>query len=275
VFFDRPISPEASWVVLPPVIGTQVKTNSSWILAIDGTWLRRQGVLMIYRDITNHENLFWSYWSSESYLALSSDLKVLINLLENNLPSGAVSDWKGSIRSGVARYAGEAPHQRCLTHVDRETKRLLPKRSSFQAVLALRNIAKQLLHIKTKEEARNWKAELIAWEKAFGLLLKERSFSPTELTRTGPKWWYTHGCLRRAWRLLTDDWYPFFVFLDHPLIPNTNNSLEAVNGQMKLKLGNHRGMKTSQQVSFLFWYLTFTRTKTKQDLKKLWDYWKT
>ena len=81
--------------------------------------------------------------------------------------------------------------------------------------------------------------------------------------------------LRRGWRLLTDNWYPFFVHLDHPLIPNTNNSLEGVNSQAKRFLGNHRGMKTLQQVSFLFWYLSFTRTKTKQDLNKLWDYWKT
>jgi len=81
--------------------------------------------------------------------------------------------------------------------------------------------------------------------------------------------------LRRAWHLLTNDWYPFFVHLNYPLFPNTNNSLEGVNSQLKNKLNDHRGMKTAQQVSFLFWYLSFTRTKTKQNLKKLWDYWKT
>jgi hypothetical protein len=74
--------------------------------------------------------------------------------------------------------------------------------------------------------------------------------------------------------LLTDDWRPFFVHLDNPLIPSSNNSLEGTNSQIKKQLGIHRGMKTPQQVSFLFWYLTFTRAKTKQDLKKLWDYWK-
>lgn len=272
MFFDRPISPEQSWVCLPPKL---VRDGSPWVLAIDGTWLRRQGVIIIYRDVTHHQNIFWSYHSSESYLALCTDLVRLKKLLAGHSPSGIISDWKGSIRSGVDTHFDNLPHQRCLTHVEREAKRLLPKRSSFQAIIFLRRLAKLLLQIKTKEEERQWKAQLIEWEMAFGHLLKERSFSLTEETKTGPKWWYTHGDLRRAWRLLTDDWYPFFVFLDYPLIPNTNNSLEGVNSQAKRSLGNHRGIKTLQQVSFLFWYLTFTRTKSKQDMKKLWDYWKT
>lgn len=270
MFFDKPISPEESWICLPPKL---IKSNHPWVLAIDGTWLRRQGVIIIYRDVTHRQNIFWSYHSSESYLALCVDLEKLKKLLAGHLPSGIVSDWKGSIRSGVDTHLDNIPHQRCLTHVDRESKRLLPKRSSFQAVIILRRLAKLLLKIKTKEEERRWKAYLIEWEMAFGHLLKERTISND--IEGGKKWWYTHGDLRRAWRLLTDDWYPFFVYLDYPIIPNSNNSLEAVNGQAKRNLGNHRGMKTSQQVSFLFWYLTFTRTKNKQDMKKLWDYWKT
>lgn len=234
---------------------------------------------MIYRDVTHGENLFWSYWSSESYQALYSDLDALVSLLgvSGRLPSGVISDWKGSIVSGVATYFPGIPQQRCLAHVVREAKRLLPEKSSFEGVLALRVIAKQLPYIKTHKEPTGWKSQLIKWELAYGHLLKEKTINPD----TGKKWWYTHGDLRRAWRLLTDDWYPFFVHLDHLLLPNTNNSLEGVNSQLKNKLLNHRGMKTPQQVSFLFWYLTFTRTtclpagrKTRQKLKKIWDVWK-
>lgn len=226
---------------------------------------------MVYRDITHHQNLFWSFHSSESYEAIHTDLQALTKLLGGCSPSGVISDWKGSIVTGVANHFDHLPHQRCLIHVLREAKRLLPKRSSFDAVPVLREIAKNLLHVKTQKEAMAWKSRLIGWQMAYGHLLKEKSTNP----ETGKKWWYTHGDLRRAWRLLTDDWYPFFVYLDHPLIPKENNSIEGVNSQMKRFLGNHRGMKTLQQVSFLFWYLTFTRTKSKQDLKKLWDWWKT
>ena len=283
VFFDRFVSAKDVWRVLPPIL-TRTKANGCdpWILAIDGKWLHRNGVVMIYRDITHSENIFWSYHTSESYSAIYFDLKALLGLLtadgdanSNCLPSGVISDWKGSIVSGVRDYLGDIPHQRCLAHVVREAKRFLPKGSSFRAVLVLREIAKELPYIKTKKEVAGWKAELIRWETAYDCLLKERTYSQTEVTKTGSRWWYTHGNLRRAWHLLTNNWYPFFVHIDHNLLPNTNNSVEGVNCQLKNKLLNHRGMKTPQQVSFLFWYLSFTRTKTKQSLKKLWDEWKT
>ena len=260
------------WRVLPP---TLTQTNDPWVLAIDGTWLHRNGVVMIYRDVTHHQNIFWSYHQSESYEAIRTDLNTLTTLLGSHQPSGVISDWKGSIVSGVSDYFDHLPHQRCLIHVLREAKRWLLKRSPFIFTRELRDIALDLIKIKTKREVIDWKARLISWEKAYGHLLTEKTYSQTEVTKTGPRWWYTHKDLRRAWYLLTNNWYPFFVHLGHPLIPKDNNSIEGVNSQAKRFLGNHRGMKTPQQVSFLFWYLSFTRTKTKQDLRKLWDEWKT
>lgn len=283
VFFDKSVSPKEVWRVLPPTLTKVSKekplgNHDPWVLGIDGTWLHRNGVVMIYRDVTHGENLFWSYHASESYQALHDDLEALIDLLGNNLPSGVISDWKGSIVNGVANHFDHLPHQRCLIHVLREVKRWLPKRTPFLFTQELRKIALSLTNIKTQKEATEWKAKLIKWEKAYGHLLKEKTVNPNigqnEGSKPAKRWWYTHGNLRRGWHLLTDNWYPFFIHLDHPLIPKDNNSLEGVNSQAKRNLGNHRGMKTPQQVSFLFWYLSFTRTKTKQDIKKLWDEWK-
>ena len=267
VFFDKPLLPGVVWNILPPIITTN---TDPWVLGIDGKWLHRNGVVIIYRDVTNKQNLFWSYWPSESYAAFQKDLEQLTHLLGGRMPVGVVSDWKGAIVASVSLFFPGCPHQRCLAHVVREAKKLLPKDSTIEATLRLRGIAKQLSYIANQEEKRAWLSQLMAWEKQFGSLLKERTFG----MGTERKWWYTHGNLRRAWRLLTDDWKPFFVHLDQPLIPSSNNSLEGSNSQIKKQLGIHRGMKTPQQVSFLFWYLTFTRAKTKPDLKKLWDYWK-
>lgn len=268
VFFDKPISPDVVWRLLPPKLTT---SDGPWVLGIDGKWLHRNGVVMIYRDITRGENLFWSYWSSESYLALFTDLERLTRLLSERRPVGVVSDWKGAIVNAVSNLLPGIPHQRCLAHVVREAKRLLPQNSGFLATSTLRRLAPQLSRVKTNDDKRRWLVNLIGWEKIFDHRLKEKTTNP----ETGKKWWYTHGNLRRAWRLLTDNWDPFFVYLDHSLIPNSNNSLEGTNSQIKRQLNNHRGMKTSQQVSFLFWYLALTRTKTKQSFKKLWDWWKT
>ena len=261
------------WRVLPP---TLTQTSDPWTLAIDGTWLHRNGVVMIYRDVTNHQNLFWSYHLSESYEAIRADLNTLTTLLGTHQPSGVISDWKGSIVDGVANYFDHLPHQRCLIHVEREAKRWLPKRTPFAFTQELRNVALDLIRVETKKEMIDWKARVIVWQMAYGHLLTEKTYSQTEVSSKGqPRWWYAHKYLRRCWYLLTNNWYPFFVHLDHPLIPKTNNSLEGVNSQAKRTLGNHRGMKTLQQVSFLFWYLIFTRTKTKADLRDIWGWWKT
>jgi len=271
LFLDKPLSPESVWKLLPPRLTKD--DDQPWVLGIDGKWLRRKGVVMIYRDITHKENLFWSYRPSESYEALHADLQALVNLPGFYPPSGVISDWKGSIVASVSNFLPHSPHQRCLTHVVGEVKRLLPRSSGILGVSALRKIAFLLTKVKTQTEKRSFLTELIGWEKTYGHLLTAKTINPNS-GDGGKRWWYTHGNLRRAFRLLTDDWNPFFIHLDHLLIPSTNNSLEGLNSQIKKRLSAHRGMKTQQQISFLFWYLSFTRTKTKQDLKKLWGGWK-
>lgn len=263
------MSASAVWEVLSPETATH---PAPWVYGCDGKWLGRLGVFFIHRNVTTRENLFWSFMGSESYEALSRDGKTLAYLLRRNLPSGAVSDWKGAIVQAVSSHFGPVPHQRCLAHIDRAAKRLLPLHSPFEATQALRRIASMLMLIETPTDPQVWKTALARWEKQYGLMLREKTHAPTGMTR---HWWYTHGNLRRAWRLLTHDQDPLFVFLINPLIPKTNNALEGVNSNLKQKLGDHRGMKVTRQAAFLSWYLTFTRVKTPKDLKKLWVWWKT
>jgi len=268
VFFDLPLSAEIVWKLLPPKL---LSLGSPWIYGTDGKWLRRKGVIMNHRDVTNQENIWWSYHPSESYEAYHQDLLKLSSTLgDNHLPSGAISDWNGGGVSGVAGHFGHIPHQRCLIHVLRTLKRLLPKHSPIPETRKLRLIAKEIIHLEDEITVWNWQSKLIDWQNEYGELLTIK----TKGIGTKKKWWYTHGNLRRAWRLLTKDQDPFFVYLDHELIPKSNNSLEGVNSQLKQKLGDHRGMKHPQQVAFAFWYFTFSRVKTKSDLKKLWAGWK-
>lgn len=228
---------------------------------------------MIHRDVTHGENLYWSFWRSESYLAFDTDLKRLSGLIidsNGNLPKGAVSDWKGAIVGAVNMHFGPIPHQRCLTHVTRMAKRLLPENSPFPATRSLRQIAQELICVEYWQEEVDWSWSIKVWEEKYISMLKEKTVG----VKTRKKWWYTHGNLRRGFRLLTYEQDPFFVHLNNPLINHSNNSLEGVNSQLKQKLGDHRGMKTAQQVSFLSWYLTFKRIKNTKELRKLWDVWK-
>ena len=222
---------------------------------------------MIYRNVTNKTNLWWSWQKSESYQNLVEDFYQVYLLTEKNSPSGIVSDWKGAIVALVGAFFPEGPHQRCLAHLVRDGKRLLPAGSPFPFTLALREIVQQIIFISDPADYFDWETKLSNWQKDYGRLLKVRSFNST----TEKKWWYTHGNLRRAVRLLTKNQESLFQFLHYPFLPKTNNSLEGVNSQLKGKLGDHRGIGPQQQVAFCFWRLAFSRVKSKEDLRTLWD----
>lgn len=209
--------------------------------------------------------------ANETYEAINHDMRTVSELLGDHLPVGAISDWKGAIVAGVCAHFGNIPHQRCLAHVERYAHRLLPKNSPFKATRVLRNIVSDLFVIETPRDPVVWKMSLLRWQKQYGEMLTEKTRSFGESNR---QWWYTHTNVRRAWRLLTHDPNPLFIFLTNPLVPKTNNALEGVNSNLKQKLGDHRGMSTQRQVAFLSWYMAFTRAKTDNDMKKLWVYWK-
>jgi len=236
-----------------------------WVLGIDGKWLHRQGVVMIYRDVTNKINLYWSFHLSESYTAIEKDFEKLIPIVKDNLPSGVVTDWKKAIVSAVNIFLPPTPHQRCLSHVQRQLLRFLPLRSPVPATQKLRIIAKVITDIETHEEKYYWINSVKYWISKYKNLLKEKTIG----IGTKKKWWYTHGNLRRAVKLLTFDEKHLFAYLDYQFVPSTNNSLEGSNSQIKTKLSNHRGMKTSQQVTYLFWLFTFRRVKNRRDLRRL------
>lgn len=271
-FFDHPLTASEVWKISPPKVAT---SGDPWVYGVDGKWLKRQGVILIHRDVTHKENLFWSFHPSESFTVLESDLIKLTKLLlesTGNFPVGAVSDWKGAIVTAVGTFFGPIPHQRCLSHVLRLAKHLLPKNSPIPATLKLREIALDLKNISNQQERLDWRERIKDWGKTYDSLLKVK-------TKAQPghhkKWWYTHGNLRRGYRLLTHDQDSLFVYLTNPLIPKSNNSLEGVNSQLDQKLGSHRGMRISQQISFVFWYLTFgNENYSLPKLRKLWAYWR-
>lgn len=248
-----------------------IPLNISWVLGIDGKWLHRQGVIMIYRNVTHKVNLYWSFHQSESYFAIENDFNRLTSIIKNNLPKGLITDWKGAIVSATNIFLPPIAHQRCLSHVQRQLMILLPLRSPISATRDLRVIAKVITRINCYEEKYVWESRVDNWILKHRYLLKEKTIG----VNTKKKWWYTHGNLRRAIKLLKFETKYLFAYLDYPFLPKTNNSLEGLNSQIKGKLSNHRGMKTHQQVIFIFWLLTFKRVKSRKDLKLLWDNLKT
>ena len=264
-FFSYKPTPQDSAFLLPK--NASIDKPKPWVLGIDGKWLRRKGVIMIYRNVTSKINLYWSYHFFESYEAVEKDFERVHPIIKDHLPSGVVTDWKGALVSAVNIFLPTVPHQRCLTHVKRSLLRFLPLRSPILATQKLRTIAGRIIRIEGMDDKTKWRKDLNSWIEEYQFLLKEKTIG----VGTKKKWWYTHGNTRRAVKLLTFEEKHLFAYLDYPFIPKTNNSLEGSNSQIKTKLSNHRGMKTPQQVTFLFWLFTFRRVKNRRDLRRLWD----
>lgn len=261
-----PPSPELVWELFPPRC---TQSNRTWVYGVDGKWIGRSPVLLIHRDVTNRETLWWSVARSESGHAIREGLIELSRGLVGHPPMGAVADGKPGIVRGVGEVFGSIPVQRCRVHVERDLKNYLPTNSPIPATQALRKIALTLSQVNTLADRNLFLFQLLIWESKYGHLLKERS-KPHKGSGVKRSWWYTHSNLRRAWRLLTRDIESLFTYLEYPLIPPTNNSLEGINSHLVRRAGLSKG----KQLSCMLWRLAFSRTKTRRQQLILWDSWK-
>ncbi len=268
-FLARPPSPELLLRVVPPA--AKIGTAFDWAYGVDGFWFHRDRIVLLQRDVTHKETLWWSLHLSESAVSAFPAVDACGMIVDHDHLVGVVSDWKGALRISTSMVFGSLPHQRCLTHVVRQAKRLLPKGSPFLATRRLRDLAAALHRIKTVDHRNIWYAAMTRWGYVFGDMLIEKTIAPKGSHR---HWWYTHGNLRRGWRLITHDHTALFQYLSVPLLPATNNSLEGVNRGLAGKISIHRGLTTDLQVSLVFWSCAFSRTKTPEEIQRLWDMWK-
>ena len=266
LFLLLPPSPALVNAVVPPACCS----TTLWVYGFDGKWLGRSPILLIHRDVINGETLWWSVDFGETMAAVRSDLVSLIRACPGLIPpAGAVTDGKPGIASVIKSIFHLEDCQRCLVHVVRDLKKYLPLHSPLEATRKLRLISLALPEINTWGEKENHLAALTKWHERYGQLLKQRSY-PLPGSGVKRRWWYTHGNLRRAWRLLTKDTGSLFHFLDNFLVPKTNNSLEGINRHLCRRAGMGKG----KQLALMMWRLAFSRIKTKQEELKLWVYWK-
>ena len=265
-FMSVPPSPQLMFQLFPPKC---LIANSPWSYGYDGKWLGRSPILLVHRDVTHKETIWWSIARSENIAAMKADVRPLVRYLSANLPIGAVTDGKPGIGEIIKREFKLKMYQRCLVHVVRDLKNYLPKKSPLSATRALRSIAVSLTLMKTEKDVREYYRRLQTWNEVFGGCLTEKSH-PYLGSKSKRRWWYTHGNIRRAWRLMTTHPETLFCFLTNPLIPKTNNSLEGVNRHLKRRAGMQKG----KQLSLMIWRLIFSRVKTDRQLRKLWAGWK-
>ena len=94
----------------------------------------------------------------------------------------------------------DAPVQRCLVHVLRNTRVDLTNRPRGEAGRGLLGLARRLVRVTTADEAAAWLKELNDWHGRHDDYLKERTVAKQDpMHARGRKWWWTHERLRRAY----------------------------------------------------------------------------
>lgn len=147
----------------------------------------------------------------------------------------------------------DARIQRCLVHVQRNTRTDLTSRPRLEAGRELKKLSDRLTKIHDAEAAAKWGEALNAWHLRWRDFIAERTFArddPANPKASKQEWWWTHQELRRCYRRLEKLFRggKLFAFLDPELtaggpVARTTNRLEGgVNSPLKRMLLDHHGL---------------------------------
>ena len=229
---------------LPPKVEMR-----SEILFVDGIYLGRKACILICCDEKNV--LGWylcRYEHAGAWIALMSRIAE---------PKVVVSDGGKGFAKALKKVWPNAEHQRCLFHVFSQVKRYTTSKPKTTAGIELYVLAKDLLHIDTKEDAEKWIDRFLAWMKKHYEFLSQMTYD--EYGRKRP----THERLIKAQRsiVILLKAGTMFTYLDESLgrelgkIPSTTNRIEgSVNARLRAMLRAHRGLSIERRIKAVFWW---------------------
>lgn len=228
---------------LPPVTGEVCR-----VVFVDGIYLGRKTCVLIARS--EDYVLGW-------YVARSENSRAYKALMARIAPPDVVVTDGGSGFQKARRELWPSTRvQRCTFHAFEQVKRYTTTRPRTQAGVDLYALAKQLLKVKTSEQAAAWAAAYARWCTTYDEFLKEETTSEEGRTTL------THERLVKARSSLTHlvrkD--TLFTYVDPDLIaklgplPATNNAVESTNGQLRQMLREHRGLSLERRIKAVYWW---------------------
>ena len=213
----------------------------------DGTYMGHGWCLIIAIDGQTGEVLDWQWCAHESkaaYLALFSRLPA---------PDVLITDGLRGAEAACTQAWPGTRIQRCLVHVQRNTRTDLTSRPRLQAGRELKRLSDGLTSVETAGQAVRWGEALNAWHERWKDFIAERTYArddPSNPKASRRRWWWTHEELRRCYRRLERLFREgrLFAYLEPELlkggpVARTTNRLEGgVNSVVKDVLRNHRGL---------------------------------
>jgi len=228
----------------------QVKPSEKVNLLIDGTYFHNKVCLVLYRDnnikFTQLYRLTDGEWEDE----IREDLENLF-LLGVQIES-ITCDGDKSLLKAIKKVCPQVLVQRCLVHIQRQTKIWLTRDPKSIAGIELRAIINRIHTIEDKEQWGYWVVELYQWHEKHKDYLNEKTINQD----TG-RYWYTHKMVRRSFITIKKALPNMFHYLDNPKIPKTTNGLESFFGHLKSNIGIHKGLSKEHHKNYIKWYLFF------------------
>lgn len=220
--------------------------QSSSVVFVDGIYLARKACVLICCD--EKHVLGWyvcRYEHARAWEALLSRIAA---------PTVVVSDGGSGFRKALKKVWPTAKLQRCVFHAFCQVRRYTTTKSKTFAGMELYELGKELLAIKTTDQAIAWTQKLTQWKIKHRTFLAEKTRDEKGNVRP------THERLLKAYFSLAKlvQTNTLFTYLDASLganLPATNNRIEGgVNAQLRAMLRNHRGLSVERRIKAVFWW---------------------
>lgn len=141
------------------------------VVMADGTYLKGGGCLLIVIDGLSGEVIAWQWCvreSTDEYTALFSRIPA---------PDVLVCDGLRGIEKACRRAWPGTRIQRCLVHVQRDSRRDLTSRPRLQAGRELKRLADTITGIHDTEQAAAWAVQLHGWHNRWRDMFAERTYA--------------------------------------------------------------------------------------------------
>ena len=219
------------------------------VVFVDGIYMGRKACVLI---CCNEEHVLGWYLCRYEHAGAWSAL--MSRIAE---PRIVVSDGGTGFYKALRVSWPNAEHQRCIFHVFCQVKRYITSKPKTKAGIELYTLAKELLHLETREDANEWTKRYWIWKDKYNEFLKQ--MSKDELGNYRP----THERVLKAqgslYRLVKEG--TMFTYLDENLknemdkIPSTNNQIEGgINSRLRAMLRDHRGLSIERRIKAVFWW---------------------
>jgi hypothetical protein len=160
------------------------KPNPNCHIIIDGTWFKRDNCLVTYWDPGSERVQWWRYTVGERDFEIIEDLTKLKKA--GVILASLTSDGSPAIKRAVSLTYPGIPHQRCTTHLQRQSLAWITQNPRTEAGKEIRPLAQAIPYIKSFEERDDWVNEFEDWCEKWKNFLKEKTFEEDKGVLSSP-----------------------------------------------------------------------------------------